>query len=91
MNRNFSLITFPYRKLRLQMLQLRHLRGNKNHQRYKDQKQVLLLLFITGSLFSMKKMDKAKDPLYKYLNVLIANVRRDDFYKPLIKAMKHDS
>lgn len=87
---NFKCALYPYRKLRLQLLQLKHLRGGRNHQRYKDQRAVFILLFTTGSLFSMKKMDKERNHLYKYLNVLSANVRRDYSYKLLVEAMKHD-
>lgn len=90
MNNFSNSLKMAYRKLKLQRLQLKHLKSDKKSARYLEQREVFKLLFSTGSLFTLNRMDSKENKLYKYLNVLNSNVKDDFFYTSLVEAMRHE-
>lgn len=83
-------IKLAYRKLHLQYLQLKHLSPDRTSPRYKEQVTVLFLLLSPKALFTLNRQDVNKHHLYKYINVLNANVKNDTFYRLLVEAMKEE-
>ncbi|MBC1514198.1 hypothetical protein [Listeria booriae] len=77
-------VCIPYRKLVIQYKQVQYLKNGttKNTVRYREQVQVLRnLLLHPSKLLTMKKQDREKDWLNKYINHLNMTVQSDRLYK----------
>ena len=81
---------FAFRKLYLQLLQVKALSDKKDSPRYQEQCEVLRLLIVSGALFSTKKKNSKENPLFKYTNVLNSYARRDDYYRLAKESLKRD-
>ncbi|MBC2675868.1 hypothetical protein [Listeria booriae] len=79
-----NVFVYPYRKLVIQYKQVQYLKNGttKNTFRYREQVQVLRnLLLHPSKLLTMKKQDREKDWLNKYINHLNMTVQSDRLYK----------
>ncbi|MBC1802593.1 hypothetical protein HCA73_09105 [Listeria booriae] len=79
-----NVFVYPYRKLVIQYKQVQYLKNGttKNTVRYHEQVQVLRnLLLHPSKLLTMKKQDREKDWLNKYINHLNMTVQSDRLYK----------
>ncbi|MBC2173487.1 hypothetical protein [Listeria booriae] len=79
-----NVFVYPYRKLVIQYKQVQYLKNGstKNTVRYREQVQVLRnLLLHPSKLLTMKKQDREKDWLNKYINHLNMTVQSDRLYK----------
>ncbi|MBC2035523.1 hypothetical protein [Listeria booriae] len=79
-----NVFVYPYRKLVIQYKQVQYLKNGttKNTVRYREQVQVLRnLLLHPSKLLTMKKQDREKDWLNKYINHLNMTVQSDHLYK----------
>ncbi|MBC1330999.1 hypothetical protein [Listeria booriae] len=79
-----NVFVYPYRKLVIQYKQVQYLKNGttKNAVRYREQVQVLRnLLLHPSKLLTMKKQDREKDWLNKYINHLNMTVQSDRLYK----------
>jgi hypothetical protein len=80
-----SKLIIAFRKLRLQYAQVKSLKNDANEARYKEQRDVLLLLLKSPSLLvSTERKDYSKNRLYKYTNVLIGYSKNKEDYQMLL-------
>lgn len=69
------------RKLYLQYLQLKYLKGCQNKSRkFEQMKVMMMLIFNPHFLFTGKMLDTNENWLYKYVNSLTSNSKNDRLY-----------